>query len=177
MSERILTTWQRRRLRRQLKETLDAHVYRRTLAVLEVDRGKPIAQVAETLGVSRQSIYNWVEAYQESHDPTALWDDDRSGRPSLWTDETEAVMKVLLAQSPDELGYYAVNWTVPLLQEQLQDDTGVRFSDDTIRRELRRLGYVWKRGRYELAPDPELEKKTPNTPKDRQFGASECAVG
>jgi transposase len=106
-----------------------------------------------------------------------MWDEDRSGRPSLWTDETEAVLKALLAQSPDQLGYYAVNWTVPLLQEQLEDDAGVWFSDETVRRELRHLGYVWKRGRYQLAPDPELEKKTPDTPENRQFAAPERAVG
>jgi hypothetical protein len=39
MSRLKLTYWQRRRLRRQLKEAADARLYRRTLAVLELDRG------------------------------------------------------------------------------------------------------------------------------------------
>jgi transposase len=177
MGEVRLTGAQRQRLRRQLKETQDAHVYRRTLAVLEVAQGKPIAHVAQSLGVSRESIYNWLDAYGASHDPGELWDGERSGRPSLWTDETEAALRVLLGQAPDDLGYYAVNWTVPLLREQLQESTEVQFSDDTIRRELRRLGYVWKRGRYELEPDPELEKKTPDTPTDTEFAASERLAG
>jgi Winged helix-turn helix len=59
------------------------------------------------------------------------------------------------------MGYFAVNWTVPLLQEQLEHGTGERLSDDTIRRELRRMGYAWKRSRYVLDPDPEEEKKRP----------------
>lgn len=33
MTTLTLTTWQRRRLERQLRETLDARVYRRTLAM------------------------------------------------------------------------------------------------------------------------------------------------
>ena len=40
MTTLTLTTWQRRRLERQLRETLDARVYRRTLAILEVAQGE-----------------------------------------------------------------------------------------------------------------------------------------
>ena len=39
MSRLNLTTWQRRRLRDQLTETHASRVHRRTLAVLEFDRG------------------------------------------------------------------------------------------------------------------------------------------
>jgi hypothetical protein len=40
MSRLHLTSWQRTRLRRQLAATRDARLYRRTLAVLEFDRGR-----------------------------------------------------------------------------------------------------------------------------------------
>ena len=52
-----------------------------------------------------------------------------------------------------------MNWTVPLLREYLYDRTSLWLSEDTIRRRLQRLGYVWKRYRYVLPPDPEREKK------------------
>jgi transposase len=159
-----LTRWQRLRLQRQLTEARDARVYRRTLAVLEASRGQPIACIARTLGVTRQSVYNWIEAYADAHDPRALLDEQRAGRPSLWTEELRALLRRLFEQSPDQLGYFAVNWSVPLLQEQLGHDTGQRLADDTIRRELDRLGYVWKRSRYVLEPDPEREKKTAASP-------------
>jgi transposase len=159
-----LTRWQRLRLQRQLTDTRDARVYRRTLAVLEASRGEPIARIAQTLGVTRQSVYNWIEAYAGASDPGALCDEDRPGRPSLWTDDLRARLGNLFEQSPDQLGYFAVNWTVPLLQEQLERETEQRLADDTIRRELDRLGYVWKRGRYVLDPDPQREKKTADSP-------------
>jgi hypothetical protein len=60
-----------------------------------------------------------------------------------------------MARSPQDLGYPSVEWTVPLLQEHLRDHGG-SLSDETIRRRLRRLGYVWKRPRYVLDPYPEL---------------------
>ena len=72
MSRLNLTPWQRRRLRRQLKETLDARLLRRTLAVLEFDQGRTAADIARMLGVTRQSVYNWVGAYTQGHDPRAL---------------------------------------------------------------------------------------------------------
>jgi len=172
-----LTAWRRRRLRRQLHQTQDARVYRRTLAVLEIARGRPIAHVAHTLGVSRRVVYYWVEDYARRHDAADLWPEDRPGRPTLWTEEARALVRRLLAGPPAERGYYAVNWTVPLLQEELRHGTGSRFSDDTIRRELRRLGYVWKRPRYVLEPDPESEKKTADSPASPGVAAAQRSVG
>ena len=177
MSAFTLTPGQRRRLQTQLHRTPDARVYRRTLALLEVARGQPLCEVAQTLGVTRQSVYAWINAYSQTHDPATLLEGQRSGRPSLWTEDSREWLRSLLGQSPEQLGYFAVNWTLPLLQEQLQRCTGQCFSEDTLRRELYRLGYVWKRPRYVLDPDPELEKKTPHSPARQAVAAPQRAVG
>jgi transposase len=167
MTSLRLTRWQRLRLQRQLRDNPDARVYRRTLAVLEASRGQPIARIAQMLGVTRQSAHNWVRAYVQAHDPVTLADADRSGRPTLWTEDLRALLRALFAQVPDQRGYFAVNWTVPLLQEEIAHCAGQSLSEDTIRRELDRLGYVWKRGRYALDPDPERDKKTADSPAGR----------
>jgi transposase len=172
-----LTAAQRRRLRRQLHQTPDARVYRRTLALLEVGQGKPVADVARTLQVARRTVYYWVEAYAQGHDPAALIDAPRPGRPSLWTEEARSLLCELLAGPPDRRGYFAANWTVPLLREELRHGTGARFSDDTLRRELHRLGYAWKRPRYVLAPDPEEEKKTPHPPPNSRLATAQRRAG
>jgi transposase len=165
-------------LNRQLATTRDASVYRRTLAILEVSRGVPVAQVADCLGVARRTVYNWIESSREAGDPAALADAPRSGRPSLWTEDSRGLLRSLLADhAPDELGYPAVNWTVPLLRQQLGHSTGRTHSDDTIRRELQRLGYVWKRSRYVLDPDPEEEKKTADSPQNSPPAAPERRAG
>lgn len=62
MSELNLTRWQRLRLQRQLKWTRDARVYRRTLAILDYDRGESVSHIARRLAVTRQTVYNWVAA-------------------------------------------------------------------------------------------------------------------
>lgn len=172
-----LTTAQRRRLERQLKETLDARVYRRTLAVLDYARGRAIVEIAEEMEVTPQSVYNWIEAYARAHDPTALDEGARSGRPGVWNPEQSEWLRALMETTPDRFGYFAMNWTVPLLKEQLDHGTGRRFSDDAIRRELKRQGYAWKRPRYVLAPDPDREKKTVDSALDSAPAARESSSG
>src|SRR5690606_37661098 len=123
------------------------------------------AQIAQLLRVSRQSVHNWLATYARQGDPAALADARRSGRPPVSGAEAAELLEALLARSPERFGYFAANWTVPLLQEQLQSELGRAVSDDTVRRTLHRLGYGWKRSRYELLPDPEAEKKTAHSPR------------
>jgi transposase len=177
MSRLRLTHWQRRRLLQQLKSTSDARTYRRTLAVLELDRGRSAADIAAMLGVTRQSVHNWAAAFAHDPDPLTLCDEDRSGRPALLAEQTDGLLPSLMGQSPQDLGYPHTDWTVPLLQQQLEKDLGLRPSDETVRRGLRRLGYAWKRPRYVLDPDPEREKKTADSPANPGLATSERRAG
>src|SRR3954454_19166623 len=95
-----LTSWQRRRLRGQLAETRDARLYRRTLAVLELDHGRSAADIARMLGVTRKCIYDWVGAYIEDRDPASLEDAGGRGRPRLLDEDQEHLLGALLAASP-----------------------------------------------------------------------------
>jgi transposase len=139
MSQLKLTSWQRRHLWRQLRETRDVSLYRRTLAVLEFDHGRSAADIARMLGMTRQSVCNWVGAYRHSSDPSALEDDPGRGRQPLLDEEDDHLLEALLVSSPQDLDYPHTNWTVPLLQQALERGTGRRLSDDTIRRALHRL--------------------------------------
>ena len=121
-----LTTRQRRRLERQLRSTADARVYRRTLALLEVGGGEPVAAVAARLRVTARVIYRWVETYTRDHDPAALRDRDRAGRPRRRTARGREVLGELLRRSPQEVGGFATAWTVPLLHRQLAAGAGRR---------------------------------------------------
>jgi transposase len=167
-----LTPWQRVRLQRQLRQTRDARVYRRTLALLRIDRGESVTAVACSLRVARRTVHYWLGCYERDRDPGALRDQPRGGRPSLWTAAARALLRELLADSPQRRGYAAASWTVPLLREELRHGTGLGLSADTVRRELDRQGYAWKRPRYALQPDPEAEKKTPHPRARRGAGAA-----
>ena len=132
MSRLNLTSWQRRRLRRQLAETRDARLFRRTLAVLEFDHGRSAADIARMLGVTRQSVYKWIEAYTQDHDPAPLEDEGGRGRHPLLDEDQEHLLEALLAVPPRDLGCPHASWTVPLLQEVLEIATELRVSEDTL---------------------------------------------
>jgi transposase len=177
MSQLKLTHWQRRRLSQQLKATSDARTSRRTLALLELDRGRSAADIAGMLGVSRQSVHNWAADFAFEPDPAVLRDDPRSGRPPLLGEQAESLLPSLMGQSPRDFGYPHADWTVPLLQQELERGLGLRPADETVRRWLRRLGYVWKRPRYLLDPDPEREEKKADSEADPGVAAAERRPG
>lgn len=167
-----LTDAQQRRLEQQLRDTPDAGLFRRTLAVLEAASGRPIAAIARMLRTSRVSIYHWIACFEQARDPGALVDQRGGNHPSLWTEDLQAALVASLQQLPEDLGYQAVEWTIPLLREHLQRWRAVDLSETSLRRRLHELGYVWKRPRYVLAPDPQREKKTAHPPGSRGAAAA-----
>jgi transposase len=173
-----LTFWQQRRLEQQLRSTHDARVYRRTLAILEVAAGEPVASVARRLRVTPRAVYHWLASYARDHNPAALVDADRCGRPTLLSELDRDRLRQLLADSPQAFGYPDAVWTVPLLQQHLEQSTGLSPSQDTIRRELQRLDYTWKRPRYRLDPDPEARgKKETDSAANPSFAAAQRGAG
>jgi transposase len=164
MRDFCLTAAQLHRLEQQLRETTEAGVFRRTLAVLEAAGGQPIAAIARLLRTSRPSVYHWLESYRSLSDPDALTDHRGGNHPTLWTEELQGLLVASLEQRPDDFGYPAVEWTVPLLQAHLARYGGVRPGATSLRQQLHQQGYVWKRPRYVLEPDPLAEKKTSHPP-------------
>jgi len=163
---------QRRRLGRQLRSTHDAGLYRRTLAVLEAAEGRAVAEIARLLRTSRVTVYRWIECYDRNRDPSCLIDSRGGNHPSVWAEDLQAVLSDGLGRRPEHFGYQAIEWMVPLLQEHLALRSGVRPSETSIRRQLHALGYVWKRPRYVLQPDPERDKKAADPPGDPEVAAA-----
>jgi transposase len=177
MDSERLTAKERRQLLGLLRQTHDSRQYRRALAVLESDCGKTAAEIAEMLRVSRQSVYTWIDDFRQTRDVQDLADAPRSGRPARWSGKADVLLQSLLTDTPQHHGYFATQWTVPLLQEQLWHGLGCHYSARTVRRSLHRLGYVWKRARYVLTPDPEREKKTTDLPRHQWLTGAQCAAG
>jgi len=166
----LLTATQRDELEQQLRDTLDVGVFRRILAVLEAANGRPIAAIARLLRASRPSVYQWLEAYRATLDPGSLADHRGGNHPTLWTEELRALLAATLTGAPDQWGYPAVEWTIPLLQEHLDRYGGVRPSAAALRQEWHQQDYAWKRPRRVLAPDPEREKKTADSCANQASG-------
>jgi hypothetical protein len=116
MRTHLLTASQRDQLERQLRDTSNVGVFRRTLAMLEAGQGRSIAEMARLLRTSRPSVYAGLEAYHAIWDPRSLEDHRGGNRPTRWTPELWALRAASLQSAPDHWGYAAVEWTLPLLQ-------------------------------------------------------------
>jgi transposase len=82
---------------------------------------------------------------------------------------TEAYKDKLLAavRRPRSLGLPFSLWTLRLLVDYLAEQTGIRVSDETVRRALKHAGIVLSRPQPQISrPDPEytLNKRRVRTP-------------
>ncbi len=138
-------------VRGALANTEDLRVYRRATALLALHEGLSPRQVASLLGITRQTVYNWITLYGGGGE-VKLTDSPRPGRPSLWDEEMQKFLSETIAQSPAHFGYGASDWTAKTLQSHLASAREIRVSTEAMRRYLRFLGYEWQNGRYVLSP-------------------------
>jgi transposase len=172
------TPAQSRVLEAALSRTHDAGLFRRLLALWHVERGQPVDEVAKWLRVDRSSIYRWMERFAATGQPEALADQRGQMHYSVWDEDCQGLLESAMLYRPRDLGYPANQWTAPALQDFVAAcRCECEFCLETVRRGLKALGYVWKRFRYVLPPDPEAEKKTSDSAPDPGFAAPNGPVG
>jgi transposase len=153
--DKVELHWRERRaLTHLLKHTSDATTLRRVQALLWLDRGERVADVAERLGVSRQVIYQWIKLFQS--DETAnlalrLAAGARSGRPPTAQGIIDPWLDEVIDHDPRTYDYNATIWTAPLLAQYLAEQHDLSVSVPSVRLALRRLKITWKRPRYQLS--------------------------
>jgi len=94
--------------------TLSAKTFKRATALLELDRGKTLSQVAATLQVTYPTISTWRDRYNASG-LDGLDDAPRSGRP-VEIDGTARAKITALACSDAPEGH--ARWSLRLLAEK-----------------------------------------------------------
>ncbi|MEK7254287.1 MAG: helix-turn-helix domain-containing protein [Bacteroidota bacterium] len=96
------------------KGSLTANGFRRITALLELDRGKTFAEVAQTLNVGNHTVSIWCKAYH-SNGLTFLTDKPRSGRPiTIDGNQRAKVTALACSEAPEGHG----RWTLRLLAEK-----------------------------------------------------------
>src|SRR6187397_1504717 len=109
-----LTPAQHRALERELARARHAALFRRILALLEVDAGCPVGEVAQRLRVDRRSVQRWIGRYRRQATVETLRHQPGQGRPRRWDRALETRLQVALSQRPSDFGYVGTGWTVPL---------------------------------------------------------------
>jgi len=148
-----LTPQQRLRLQQLVHGTREARLLRRGQALLWRDEGESTTEIAVRLGVSRQTVHNWITGFAVRSGPVfeRLADAERSGRPATAQGVLDPLIAELIDGDPRDWGYAATAWTAPLLQRHLAEQHHKVVSVMSVRRVIHRLRRRWKRPRYRLA--------------------------
>jgi transposase len=134
--------------------TKNAVHLRRAQALLWLDAGEPVPEVATRLRVSRRTIYNWVarfRGYSALALTARLSDGARSGRPRTAQGVIEPLILEVIDRDPRELGYRSTVWTAPLLTQYLAEQHHIQVSRQSVSLAIARVGLRWKRPRHDLA--------------------------
>src|SRR6266508_1595028 len=132
----------------------DSKQFQRAQALLWLDDGESVEEVASRLYVSRQTIYNWLlRAQAEPAQSLAqrLADAPRSGRPPTAQGIIDPLLEQIINTDPREFGYRSTVWTAALLVTYLADYQQVEVSRRSVGYALDRLDIGWKFPRYDLA--------------------------
>jgi putative transposase len=118
------------------KGSLTTKVFKRATALLEVNRGRTLVDVAESLAVSYQSVSNWSRGYTKVglH---LLHDEPGSGRP-IKIDGSQRAKITALACSKPPKGY--ARWTLRLLADKAVElDYCEHLSHNHVSRILKKM--------------------------------------
>jgi transposase len=127
-------------LRRAAARAREAGAARRMLALALVMEGWSRSAAAESCGMDRQTLRDWVHRYN-AEGLEGLYDRDHPGRPSrLTASQQEAVARIVEA-GPDLAADGVVRWRCVDLQAVIQARFGVALAERTVGTLLNKLGY------------------------------------
>jgi transposase len=131
----------------------------RVRALRGCELGFTEADVADLLGVCRETVSRWRSAY--ARDGLDALPHDRTGRPTgtgrtLSDPQAQQIQKQLAAHSPEGLGIPAPLWTRRAVQQLIRNELGIVMPVRTVGLYLQRWGYTAKRPRrHAKKQDPE----------------------
>lgn len=127
-------------LRRASSKASTARAARRMLAIALVLEGVDRKTAAETCGMDRQTLRDWVHRYN-AEGLAGLVDRKSPGAPRLLTDEQKRQLAKLVDDGPQEEDN-VVRWRWVDLQGKIKDMFGVEMHERTVGKQLAALGYV-----------------------------------
>ena len=135
-----LSESEREQLQTIVKKGSDWRERERAHTILMLSDGQTVVAVAEHQGVKAEAIRERRRKWWRNG-LNSLPDQSRSGAPSKLTDAHRSQLKEWIDAEP---------LNCRALVSRLSTECGVTISASTLRNELKRMGYVWKRTRCSL---------------------------
>lgn len=161
-------------LRREAARSWDADAARRMLAIALVLEGKSRKEAAESCGMDRQTLRDWVIRYNEGG-LAGLSDRVSPGPVFRLTSEQMAELAGIVEAGPDPTVDQVVRWRRVDLRQVIAKRWGVEFHERSVGKLLHRLGFAKlsvrpKHPKTDPAAQAEWEKKLHPTRAGRPAG-------
>lgn len=153
-----LTASERKMLLKAYRYGEDAQRSRRAHVVLLLDSGASYRDLKQWLFASNELIADCLRRFRTGGVEQLL--EGRVKQDTVVPKWLVQIVRWLETKTPEDFGYFRTRWSCDILAEVLAWETGIRLNGETVRRGLRRLGFVWRRPRPVVGPtDPEYEHK------------------
>lgn len=121
----------------------------RTQTVALVAAGAPHAEAAEKAGVSRETVCRWV-AMERRGGAEALLATRKTGRPkgaaaALSGVQCAQIVNLIIDRTPEQSKLPFALWTCEAVGRLIQERSGVRLAESTVRLYLKRWGFTAQR--------------------------------
>ena len=152
-----MTEFDGRRLSHSVREEI------RIRAVKRVEAGESPEDVVKALGFHRSRIYEWLAVYREGG-IEALRTRPIPGRPrKLDGRQLKRVYDLVTSKNPLQLKFEFALWTRAMIRELVRREFGVKLSEVSVGRLLRKLGLTPQRPvRRAYQQDPEAVERWKN---------------
>lgn len=132
---------------------------RAQMVLLSAEQGLKAEEIAAVVRESAVTVLAWLKRYL-AEGIEGLQDAPRAGRSTIVTEEFRKCLLENVRRRPRSLGLAFSMWTLQRLADYLAEKTGIRVSDETIRRELAKEDMVFSRPQHTISsPDPEYQVK------------------
>jgi transposase len=125
----------------------DVRVIRRVQALLEVGAGRPVALVAERLGLDATTVYGWLHAFMVDGLATLRYG-RAPGRPSKLTPSQKRRLCELVEAGPLAAGYPSGCWSTLFLQDLIRREFGQLYNHHYLATFLGNLGFSYQKARF-----------------------------
>jgi transposase len=149
-----LSLVEKRELRHLARHGEPGYLRIKALALLNLERGKGIAEIAEMLGVTRQSLWSWRCRWEKQGIAGLLVATGRGRKAKADPEEIADHIR----RSPREFGLSQSRWSLTALARVVPSLHG--FTPFGVQKAVQRAGYRYKRGQpYLHSPDPAYGEK------------------
>jgi transposase len=136
----------------------------RIRAVKRIEAGESPESIARVLGIHRSNIYRWLARHREGGLQRLRFKGIPGKQPKLSGPQIKKVYDVVTQKNPRQLQFAFALWTRSMVRAFIRDEFGVRLSETSVGRLLRKLG---------LTPQKPLHKAYEQDPQRVQHWLGE----